>query len=65
MAVKRLLGGFEEIKKRQARNNSVIRNMAKKDNNELANTNQAFLIYQDDNGIARVNHKKFLLVRQE
>lgn len=29
--------------------------MAKKDNNELANSNQAFLIYQDDNGIARVN----------
>ena len=29
--------------------------MAKKDNNELANRNQAFLIYQDDNGIARVN----------
>ena len=29
--------------------------MAKKDNNELAKRNQAFLIYQDDNGIARVN----------
>ena len=29
--------------------------MAKKENNELMNTNQAFLIYQDDNGIARVN----------
>ena len=29
--------------------------MAKKDNNELVNRNQAFLIYQDDNGIARVN----------
>ena len=29
--------------------------MAKKENNELANRNQAFLIYQDDNGIARVN----------
>ncbi len=28
--------------------------MAKKENNELANRNQAFLIYQDDNGIARV-----------
>ena len=27
----------------------------KKENNELANSNQAFLIYQDDNGIARVN----------
>ena len=27
----------------------------KKENNELANRNQAFLIYQDDNGIARVN----------
>lgn len=37
---------------------------------ELVNLNQAFLIYQDDNGIARVNvrnrtHKKILLVRQE
>ena len=29
--------------------------MIKKENNELANRNQAFLIYQDDNGIARVN----------
>ena len=29
--------------------------MAKKENNELANRNLAFLIYQDDNGIARVN----------
>ena len=29
--------------------------MAKKDNNELMNPNEAFLIYQDDNGIARVN----------
>lgn len=29
--------------------------MAKKDNNELDNRNQAFLIYQDDNGIGRVN----------
>ena len=29
--------------------------MAKKDNNELANSNQAFLIYQDDNGITQVN----------
>ena len=29
--------------------------MAKKDNTELVNRNQAFLIYQDDNGIARVN----------
>ena len=29
--------------------------MAKKDNNELMNSNQVFLIYQDDNGIARVN----------
>ena len=29
--------------------------MAKKENNELANMNQAFLIYQDDNGIAQVN----------
>ena len=25
--------------------------MAKKENNELENRNQAFLIYQDDNGI--------------
>ena len=29
--------------------------MAKKDNNELVSRNQSFLIYQDDNGIARVN----------
>ena len=29
--------------------------MAKKENNELAKRNQAFLIYQDENGIARVN----------
>ena len=29
--------------------------MTKKNNNELVNSNQAFLIYQDDNGIARVN----------
>ena len=29
--------------------------MAKKENNELDNRNQAFLIYQEDNGIARVN----------
>ncbi|MBQ8051088.1 MAG: virulence RhuM family protein [Bacteroidaceae bacterium] len=29
--------------------------MTKKDNNELADRNQSFLIYQDDNGIARVN----------
>lgn len=29
--------------------------MAKKDKNELTNPNQAFLIYQDDNEIARVN----------
>ena len=28
--------------------------MAKKDKNEIENQNQAFLIYQDDNGIARV-----------
>ena len=28
---------------------------AKNENNELVNRNQAFLIYQDDNGIARVN----------
>ena len=51
--------------------------MANKNNNELEKRNQAFLIYQDENGIARVNvrfeseqdpnrtHKKFLLVRQE
>ena len=50
--------------------------MAKKENNELVNRNQAFLIYQDDNGIARVNvrfegeqnpertHIKFLIVQQ-
>ena len=30
-------------------------NMTKKNNNELANSNQAFLIYQDDNGITQVN----------
>ena len=29
--------------------------MAMKENNELVNGNQAFLIYQDDKGIARVN----------
>ena len=29
--------------------------MAKTENNEWVNRNQAFLIYQDDNGIARVN----------
>ena len=29
--------------------------MAKKNHNELVNMNRAFLIYQDDNGIARVN----------
>ena len=29
--------------------------MTKKENNELANRDKAFLIYQDDNGIARVN----------
>jgi hypothetical protein len=29
--------------------------MTKKDNNELANSNKAFLIYQDDNGITQVN----------
>ena len=29
--------------------------MAKKENDELVNRNQAFLIYQDDNGIAQVN----------
>ncbi len=29
--------------------------MAKKYKNELTNPNQAFLIYQDENGIARVN----------
>ena len=29
--------------------------MAKKENNELEKRNQAFLIYQDENGIARVN----------
>ena len=30
-------------------------NMANKDNNELEKRNQTFLIYQDENGIARVN----------
>ena len=56
---------------------SLQANMANKNNNELEKRNQAFLIYQDENGIARVNvrfeseqdpnrtHKKFLLVRQE
>ena len=34
---------------------SGCKNMTKKDNNELANSNQAFLIYQDDNGITQVN----------
>ena len=29
--------------------------MTKKDNNELSSSNQAFLIYQDDNGITQVN----------
>jgi len=29
--------------------------MAKKENNDLEKRNQAFLIYQDENGIARVN----------
>ena len=29
--------------------------MAKEKNNELEKRNQAFLIYQDENGIARVN----------
>ena len=29
--------------------------MAKKENNEIEKRNRAFLIYQDDNGIARVN----------
>ena len=32
-----------------------IEDMAKKNNNELEKKNQAFLIYQDENGIARVN----------
>ena len=34
---------------------SDIGEMANKNNNELEKRNQAFLIYQDDNGIARVN----------
>jgi hypothetical protein len=34
---------------------SGCKNMTKKDNNELASSNQAFLIYQDDNGITQVN----------
>ena len=29
--------------------------MTKNEKNEIMNRNQAFLIYQDDNGIARVN----------
>ena len=29
--------------------------MATKESHQLSNSNQAFLIYQDDNGIARVN----------
>ena len=29
--------------------------MIKKEKNEIVSRNQAFLIYQDDNGIARVN----------
>ena len=29
--------------------------MTKKDKNEIVSRNQAFMIYQDDNGIARVN----------
>lgn len=29
--------------------------MTKKEKNEIVSRNQAFLIYQDDNGIARVN----------
>ena len=35
--------------------------MATKESHQLSNSNQAFLIYQDDNR----THKKFLLVRQE
>ena len=34
---------------------SDIGEMANKNNNELEKRNQAFLIYQDENGIARVN----------
>ena len=34
---------------------SDIGDMANKNNNELEKRNQAFLIYQDENGIARVN----------
>lgn len=33
----------------------VQADMANKNNNELKKRNQAFLIYQDENGIARVN----------
>jgi hypothetical protein len=36
-------------------NKNLIGDMAKKENNELEKRNQAFLIYQDENGIARVN----------
>ena len=41
--------------------------MAKKDNNELMDRNHAFLIYQDDNGIARVKSDKqdFTSVEEE
>ena len=34
---------------------SLQANMANKNNNELEKRNQAFLIYQDENGITRVN----------
>ena len=36
-------------------NKIVIEDMAKNEHNELEKRNQAFLIYQDENGIARVN----------
>ena len=36
-------------------NKNVIEDMANKNNSELEKRNQAFLIYQDENGIARVN----------
>ncbi len=36
-------------------NKNLIEDMTKNNNNELEKRNQAFLIYQDENGIARVN----------
>ena len=36
-------------------NKTLLEIWQKKENNELEKRNQAFLIYQDENGIARVN----------